>query len=86
MVKLKTKGEAMKRVIRAKVLKGMLKPLGKLDLEEGKEITITVEEVSPKKEGFERAAGSWKGTLDFEEFLKDLYARRHSYRKTEVRL
>ena len=28
------------------------------------------------KEAFERAAGSWEGTLDFDEFLKDFYASR----------
>ena len=48
-----------------------------MDLKEGDQVTILIKEGSRVKDeeakaAFERAAGSWEGTLDFDEFLADL--------------
>jgi len=69
----------MAREIRARFTRGLIEPLEKVDFTEGEEITITVKEkgrVGVAKEALARAAGAWKGTLDFEAYLKDLYASR----------
>ena len=66
----------MAREIRGRFSKGKIEPLEKIDLKEGDEVIITIREEKPVTRAFERAAGGWKGTLDFEAFLKDLYASR----------
>ena len=69
----------MARKIRARFTKGKIEPLEDLDLKEGDELTITIGErakASTAKEALARAAGAWKGTLDFDAYLKDLYAVR----------
>ena len=72
--------------IRAKVSKGMIKPLEKLNLEDGKEITITIKE-SPLGDRFEKAMGGWKETIDCEQLIKDIYEnRRLSARRPELKL
>jgi len=74
----------MAREIRGRFSKGKIEPLEKIDLKEGDEVIITIPGEKPNTGAFERAAGGWKGTLDFEAFLKDLYAsrRRQSAEKT----
>ncbi len=72
--------------IRAKVSGGMIKPLEKLNLEDGREITITIKE-TPLEDRFEKAMGGWKGTIDCEQLIKDIYeGRRLSARRPEVKL
>ena len=66
----------MAREIRGRFSKGKIEPLEKLDLKEGDEVIITIREEKPASGAFERAAGGWKGTLDFDAYLKDLYASR----------
>jgi len=66
----------MAREIRGRFSKGKIEPLEKTDLKEGDEVLITITEEKPTTAAFERSAGGWKGTLDFEAFLKDLYASR----------
>ena len=69
----------MVKEIRARFSKGKIEPLEEVDLAEGAEVIITLKEIpSPEaaKGAFERAAGGWKGTLDFDAYLKDLYASR----------
>jgi len=72
--------------IRAKVSRGMIKPLEKLSLEDGKEITVTIKE-SPLEDRFEKAMGGWRETIDCEQLIKDIYeSRRLSVRRPEVKL
>ena len=69
----------MAREIRARFANGKIEPLEALQLRDGEEITIIVEEAPPrafKKDAFEGSAGGWKGTLDFDVYLRDLYSRR----------
>ena len=64
--------------IRARVKGGVLMPLEKTDLPEGKEVLITVIGVSegPDDEAFLRSAGSWKGLVDGEKLIENIYADR----------
>jgi predicted DNA-binding antitoxin AbrB/MazE fold protein len=66
----------MERTIRAKYRNGVIEPLEKLDLEEGKEFLITVKEPLVSEDRFEKSMGSWKGTIDCEQLIKDIYESR----------
>ena len=64
--------------IRARVTRGMLELLEKVDLPEGKEVSVTIIETPPIRdlEAFRRSAGSWKGTIDAEALIENIYADR----------
>jgi predicted DNA-binding antitoxin AbrB/MazE fold protein len=64
--------------IRARVKGGVLEPLERTDLPEGKEVLITVVSVAEDSddEAFLRSAGSWKGLIDAEKFIRDVYEDR----------
>jgi predicted DNA-binding antitoxin AbrB/MazE fold protein len=68
-------GINMGKTIRAKFSKGVIKPLEKVDIEEGKEIAVTITEVplKPKKDAFEKSAGAWKDLIDCDELIKNIY-------------
>ena len=66
----------MSRDIRGRFSNGKIEPLEKTDLKEGDEVIISIKEKAADTGAFERAAGGWKGTLDFDAYLKDLYASR----------
>ena len=63
---------------RARVKGGLLEPLEKMDLPEGKEVLITVLKVPAGRddEASRRSFGSWKGTIDAEELIRNIYADR----------
>jgi hypothetical protein len=55
-----------------------LEPLERLDMPDGEVLTITIIRL-PVREGgggLERSAGGWKGTIDAEELIKNIYADR----------
>ena len=64
--------------IRARVRGGVLEPLEKTDLPEGKEVLITVIRVAEgsDREAFLRSKGSWKGLIDAEKLIHDIYEDR----------
>jgi len=68
----------MGKTIRARFSKGVIKPLEEVDVADGKEVFVTIVEVptSSKKDAFERSAGGWKGTIDAEKLIKDIYSDR----------
>jgi len=68
----------MSGTIRARVNRGLLEPLQKVDLPEGNEVTVTVLRVSSNLdfEAFTRSAGGWRGTIDAETLIRDIYADR----------
>lgn len=67
----------MPKTIKARYRNGLIEPLEKIDLAEGAEITITVSELPDvSKDGLNRSFGGWKGLIDAEEFLKNVYASR----------
>lgn len=65
----------METTIMARFNKGVIKPLGKLKIKEGKEILITIKELGPKDRFF-KAAGGWKETINCEKLIKDIYTDR----------
>jgi len=85
---LKIKGRReVEREIRARYSKGLIEPLEKLGIEEGKEIVVTIKETLPKeKDAFERSAGAWKGTLDAEKLIRDIYSNRSIKSRAKVSL
>ena len=78
----------MIRKIRARFSNGVIKPLEKIDVMEGKELEVVIEEKPTKAEdeSFLKAAGSWKGLIDAEEMIKNIYADRHISTRPEVKL
>ena len=65
--------------VKAKYSNGALMPLEPLDLEEGKEVTVSIEEAGSPEESFHAwkvAAGAWKGTHDPDELLRNIYSDR----------
>ena len=68
----------MAGTVRARVGRGVLELLEKVELPEGKEVSVTILDVpsSTDKEAFRRAAGGWKGTVDAEALIKNIYADR----------
>jgi len=69
---------AMAGTVRARVGRGVLELLEKVDLPEGKEVSVTILDVpsTTDKEAFRRAAGGWKATVDAEALIKNIYADR----------
>ena len=68
----------MAGTVRARVGRGVLELLEKVELPEGKEVSVTILDIpsSTDKEAFRRAAGGWKGTVDAEALIKNIYADR----------
>jgi predicted DNA-binding antitoxin AbrB/MazE fold protein len=78
----------MGETIRVRIRGGMLEPLEKVDLPEGQEIMITILDVPAERdfEAFRRAAGGWKGTIDAEVLIRNIYADRLVSTRPEPRL
>jgi len=78
----------MGKTIRARFSKGLIKPLEKVDIAEGKEVSITIMELplGSRKDAFEMSAGGWKGTIDAEKLIKDIYADRLISTREEPKL
>lgn len=78
----------MSGTIRAKVKNGLLEPLERIDLPEGTEVAVTIlgttEKLDP--DAFLRAAGSWKGKIDAEGLIRNIYADRLISTRPEPRL
>ena len=63
--------------IMARIRGGMLEPLEVLDLPEGTLVNIAIAPVSfPDSETSRSAAGSWRGLVDADALIRDLYAAR----------
>ena len=74
--------------IRARVKGGVLEPLERTDLPEGKEVLITVLAVAedPDDEAFLRSKGGWKGLIDAERLIRDIYEDRLIESREEPKL
>jgi predicted DNA-binding antitoxin AbrB/MazE fold protein len=68
----------MGKTIKARFSKGVIKPLEKVEIAEGKEVTVTIMNfpLKDKKDGFKMAAGAWRGTIDAEKLIANIYANR----------
>ena len=62
--------------VKARYSNGALVPLEPLDLKEGKEVTVSIEDVRPPGKALHVVAGAWKGTHDPEELLRNIYSDR----------
>ena len=69
----------MGKTIRARFSKGVIRPLEKINVAEGKEITITILDLptaSNQKNGLDASSGGWKGLVDAETLKRNIYADR----------
>ena len=69
----------MSKTIKANFSKGLIEPLEKIDIEEGKKLVITIREIrapSEKRDSFLASAGGWKDLIDCDELIKNIYADR----------
>ena len=81
----------MLKTIRVRVVEGALRPVERLELEEGSEIMITLDvEVGGLDDAgsdrFRSAIGAWKGTHDPEELLRNIYSDRLTGSKRDFRI
>ena len=77
----------MLKTIKAVYRNGLIEPLEEIELPDGAEITITVSEDScASEDGLDRSFGGWKGLIDAEEFLRNVYADRDISTRREVKL
>jgi predicted DNA-binding antitoxin AbrB/MazE fold protein len=74
--------------IRARVKGGVLEPLEKMDLPEGKEVLVSIIGVPGhgNRDAFRRAFGRWKGTIDAEALIRNIYADRLVSTRPEPKL
>ena len=74
--------------IRACVKDGVFVPLEKTDLPEGKEVLITVVGVAADAddEAFRRSKGGWKGLIDADKLIHDIYEDRLINTREEPKL
>ncbi|NQE53479.1 hypothetical protein C5S29_07790 [ANME-1 cluster archaeon GoMg3.2] len=74
--KVKATGN-MEKVIKARFLEGTFKPLERVELEEGKEVTVTIREFTNEtKDAFKLAMGGWKGKINCEKQINNIYKSR----------
>lgn len=68
----------MSGTIRARIKGGVIEPLEQMDLPEGQEVMVTILTLptASDREAFQRSAGQWKGTLDAEMLIRNIYADR----------
>ena len=78
--------------IKAKYSKGVIKPLEKIEISEGEEITIRIVKVSSRKkrksfvEALKATAGGWKDLIDCDALKRNIYNDRLITTRPEVRL
>jgi len=78
----------MAETIRARVKGGLLEPLEKVNLPEGTEVLVTIKLTSAvgNRVAFRRAFGKWKGTIDAEALIRNIYADRRITTRPEPKL
>ncbi len=78
----------MGKTIKAWVANGRLEPLEPLGMIEGEEATLTFVSVPSgvESDGFERAAGGWKGTIDAEALIRSIHEDRLLHTRPEPKL
>jgi predicted DNA-binding antitoxin AbrB/MazE fold protein len=75
------------KTIKARYRNGVIEPLEEMDIEDGADITITVSEPDTTgAEGIKKSFGGWKGLIDADQFLKDIYESRKISTRPEVKL
>lgn len=74
--------------IRARVRGGMLEPIDRIELREGEEVTVTIIDLPSRRDfaAFARARGGWRGTVDAEALVRNIYESRLVATRPEPRL
>ena len=79
----------MVKTIKSRFSRGMIEPLEEVDIEEGKEIRVTITEASipvGAEDPLEVSFGGWKDLIDCEELKRNIYADRLISTRPEVKL
>jgi len=77
----------MLKTIKARYRNGLIEPLEKINLVEGSEIDITFSEPPDLSEdGLDSSFGGWKGLINAEEFLRNVYSDRLISTRPRVKL
>ena len=79
----------MTKTIKARYRRGMIEPLEKLDIEEGKELTVTISDILVEDKGkdpLDITFGGWAKLIDAEELKKNIYADRAISNRPRVKL
>lgn len=78
----------MARTIKARFSNGVIEPLEKIEIPEGKEVTVTIAEIpeEEKVDALDATFGAWKDTVDCDELIKNIYADRLISTRPEVKL
>ena len=68
----------MSGTVRARFKAGVLELLEKVNLEEGREVSVTIIETPSAKDvdGLRLSAGGWKGLIDADAFIEQVYEDR----------
>ena len=72
-------GAGVTTSVKARFSNGVLTPLEPLDLEEGKEVMVSIADAPPPDKAIHAlraASGAWRGTHDPEELLRNIYSDR----------
>jgi predicted DNA-binding antitoxin AbrB/MazE fold protein len=78
----------MPKTIKARYSKGKIEPLEKVDIVEGTELLIILLGGPSRsaEDRLERSAGAWKGTIDVEKLVNDIYNSRLVSTRDKVEL
>ena len=78
----------MSSTIKARYSNGVLKPLEKVNLREGEEVSLTIAALPPSAQPgwLERTAAGWSGLVDAEELKREIYQSRLLATRPEPRL
>jgi len=74
----RTKSAVKRLTVRARVRGGTLDLLDRIPLRDGAEVLVTISEVTPMQdiEALRAAAGAWRGMVDAEALIANIYADR----------
>lgn len=82
----------MVRTISVRFSHGVIKPLEKVEFQEGEEFTVIIDETSKKskrknfRDALKATAEGWKGLIDAEELKRNIYADRLISTRPDVKL
>ena len=77
------------KTIKARYSKGVIEPLEKLDIEEGKELTVTISDIAAEvKNGdpLDSTFGGWVGLIDVTALKNNIYSDRAISTRAKVKL